>query len=128
DARADDKPLGAPRATRRQCRRRECRRRRRPVAMAIAVAVTRADFYREDRHVARASVAQQLADAFEQIRVHPVDDETIRREELDDARALLHLQRTHPRVELLLRKLRFKRANTMNPERAFHERGSPARS
>ena len=57
----------------------------------------------------------------QQVGVDPVDDEAVRRQQLQRAGALDHLQRAHPGVELLLRKLSFQRAHATSPERRFHE-------
>ena len=86
------------------------------------IAIARADFDGNDRHIARASaIAQDLTDARQQVRVDPIHHETVGGEQLERARALQHLQRAHPGIELLFGKLGLQRAHATNPKGRFHE-------
>ncbi len=80
----------------------------------------RADFNRHYGNVAATLVTQQLADSRQQVGIYPVDDESIRRKQLQRTRALQDLQRTHPGIELLLRKLSLQGADALSPMRRFH--------
>src|SRR5690606_18726960 len=58
-----------------------------------------------EQHITRARVLRPpRPNLDEAVSLHPIDDETVRREQLDDALAILDgLQRPDPRIELLLR-------------------------
>ena len=67
-----------------------------------------------------ADSIDELGNPADDVLVHPVDDEPIRREQFERACALNCLERTHPRIKLLLRKLGLQRANAPSPKRRFH--------
>ena len=110
-ARADDQAIGPARA--RGHGRSDC---------AAYRGAARAHLDRDDRGVSRTLIAQQLADPRQQILVDPVDDESIRRQQLQRAGPLERLQRTHPGIELLLGKLGLQRAHASSPKGRFHAR------
>ena len=66
------------------------------------------------------NLSDLAADPRQQIGIHPVDHEPIRREQLQRAGTLQNLQRTYPRIELLLWKLGFQSGNALSPMRRFH--------
>ena len=65
-------------------------------------------------------VTQELSNPRQQIGVYPINDESIRRKQLQRSGPLHHLQRANPRIELLLRKLSLQGADTLSPMRRFH--------
>ena len=82
----------------------------------------RADLDGDDGRIARALVAQQLADAWQKMLVDPFHRKTIGRKKLERAGAFQHLQRPHPGIELLLRELGLQRTFASSPKRGFHAR------
>ena len=87
----------------------------------------RADLDRDDGRIAGAFVAQQLADAGQQVGVDPVDCEAVRRQKLQRAVTFHGLQRADPRIELLLGELCLQRADAACPKRCFHRALPPRR-
>ena len=116
EAGADHQAVGAA------CARGQHGHGRRRAAQRVAA---RADLDRDDRHIAGALVSQQLADAWQQIRIDPLDHEAVGCQELEGPVALHGLQRPHPGIELLLRKLGLQRAHAASPKRRFHARLPP---
>ena len=62
------------------------------------------------------------ANLLEGMRLDPIDDEAVRREQLQQRPVLDELQRPNPRVELLLRELGFERARALHPKRRVNRR------
>ncbi len=62
----------------------------------------------------------QLADPVRDVLIHPVDDETVRREQAQRPSVLHGLQRPDPRIELLLRQFHFQLRETAAPQRTLH--------
>ena len=82
---------------------------------------TRADFQHHGRSGLVGHRIDQLGDPTGDVLVHPVDDETVRREQAQRAAVLHGLQRPDPGIELLLRQFRLPIARdsgaTTNPAR-----------
>ena len=116
EPRADHQPLGAAHVRAAAAAGRAAQRRD-----------ARADLDRDDGRIAGALVAQQLADARQQVGVDPVDHEAVGRQKLQRAVTFHGLQRPDPRIELLLGKLRLQRAHAACPKRCFHRALPPRR-
>src|SRR6185437_4951000 len=124
DARADDQAFRPTRALRRPCG---------PGRSSGHDGGThgraaRADLHGDDRRIAGALVAQQLSDARQQVLIDPFDREAVGREELERAGAFHRLQRPHPGIELLLRKLGLQGTFAPSPKRRFHAAASATTS
>ena len=62
-----------------------------------------AHLHRDDRRFCAVLGLQPITDAREQVRIDPIDRETVRREQTQRAVALERLQRAHPSIEVRLR-------------------------